>query len=256
MKHKIFLCVLIGSVVLFCCSVSYSANVEMPSAKRGKPEIKLGLNSFKRKIKYESGEISPTSKTGRIESDQYFIRGKYGILDRLEVYADYGSADMVLDYDNTSYDDEWDRDGFWGIGLAGIILKTENGVKMGFDAHYARGEHDLKDLKGYAPGTVTFTGNMKWKEWHTALFVSKDFKYLEPFAGVKYSDYRHRQNADIGLTVGGGGATVVEDLDYKSRENFGVFVGTKLNFNESIALTVQGRFLDEEGIGCSLGYRF
>jgi len=255
MKRKIFLGVLIGVGVLFYSSVSYSASIEMPSAEKGKPEIKLGVNSFKRKMKYDSGEISPTSKTGKIESDQYFIRCKYGILDRLEIYADYGSADMFFDYDNTNYKKEWDRDDFWGVGLVGEIFKAENGVKVGFDVHYAAGKQDLKNLEGLGDNVI-FSGNMKWKEWHAALFVSKQFKFLEPFAGVKYSDFNQHHDASIFITGLGGGFGVTEDLDYRSKDNVGIFVGTKLNFNDSIALAVQGRFLDEEGIGCSLGYRF
>ena len=263
MKKKIVVrvvtCMVMGFVILLSSSVTYSASVEMPNTEKGKVALKLGVNSFKRKIKYDSGEIARTVTTGKVESDQYFIRGKYGISDRLEIYADYGSADMYFDYDNTIYDNEYDRDSFWGAGLAGEIFRTENGFKVGFDVHYAEGNADLKELKGYAGTTTTidsFTGDIKWEEWHAALFVAKQFKFLEPFAGVKYSDYRHNQKAGIVMTVPAGGTMVTEDLDYKSEDNIGIFVGTKLNFKESFSFTVQGRFLDEEGIGCSLGYRF
>ncbi len=201
--------------------------------------------------------------TGEFGMQAFLARIGLSLMDRFNLYVDIGQAsDMEYIFvdkgekHTVSFDDEL----IWGVGANALIYRWDNGLEVGAGASYRQADMTLEsvDIDGasYQRTDLTAVSDGEFKEYQAAIEVAWKNDVLTPYAGIKFSDVE----VDAKFTEGG------QERDATGKnadENVGVFVGLAitptleaLDKEKSIALNIEGRFVDEEAVSVGISYKF
>lgn len=183
------------------------------------------------------------------------------------------SGEIALEYDkkikgyvtlgqvmNVEFEEKFDSDVakiivedkfIWGVGLAGKTSVLEVADLFG-DLSYRMAEGmgwTSVDINGtiYQIADI-MDANITWREWHAAVGISKDFKYITPYAGIRYSDAAAKLEATVDGTLYKGSINAVNKM--------GVFVGARIVPAADTNIHIQGRFIDETALMVSASLPF
>jgi len=285
-----FLCVGIWILLFTFVAVSSNAASIGGPDTQGKGKFSLGLDQdyvFNRDLKASSSSIDTVVATQATDGSvkisglincktklenmyRTMVKASYGLLNNLDVYLKLGTA---AGQGKNSYSGSVDfldpyslNTGTASIG-GGSKLKTSNAFAYGFglkgkydlphgwfvgaDAQYLRhtnsytssGSLMLTDNETSESVSSDFSskGRLVIQEWQFAPYIAKKIKNFTPYLGVKYSDFRVND-------VGSGTS--------RAKNNFGVFGGLSYKLKDHISLNLEGRFIDETAMTCSIGYKF
>ncbi|NQT47159.1 MAG: autotransporter domain-containing protein [Candidatus Omnitrophica bacterium] len=180
----------------------------------------------------------------------------YTLADRFEPYVRLGAAAIDLEWIETNVKREAEGDmGFaWEVGAKLFIWEWEDtGLRFSTQGSYRSYDGDYDQIT-MADTIFTDITNATYdvEEWQVGLLVSREFDMADqvsivPYVGVKYSDCF----VDSRLTVG---SAIIGPGPISSDDTVGVTVGADLLIEENLAVTIEGRFVDETAVstGCTL----
>lgn len=204
-----------------------------------------------------------------IESGQWYMAGmSCTFLNRISPYVKLGVAHMKAKWTEVGKKATLESDTNLAWGAGGKVLIWEFArpkVKFVADGYYRAADLDAE--KGtYNGGTVTLDpakSRFTIREWQFALLAATEIDLgtqdnealgvskIAPYAGVTYSDISGRLRQTI------------SDGDYhnpgkiESDKNVGVFGGFDfIGPNDSVALSIEGRFIDETALTAGLSVLF
>lgn len=253
-------------LVMFCFSplTANAASVDVPMVAKG-----MEGSIFRESTKTSGVSVAVDMDSvanrdldkfsGEIEGNFYQAKCIFSFDNKMDFYCMLGQGqDISCDVWLTSSDVRFDLENetVWGGGFNGVFFESYRyGLQVFTDFKYRR-SRNIKyqsvtvDGVRFNPGELTDpTVNAGWDEWQIALGVVKDFEYIKPYIGIKYSDVDFSASATAAGTsyeLGGAG----------SNELFGVFVGCSIVPTKQFSVDVGGRFIDEEGLTVSAAYKF
>lgn len=253
---------------MFLFGVAYPAPIDLPTSVKGlqgklwsweegdelTENIELSLaGEFDFVNERELEELD-----AEVEGNIYAGKAILTFADRIDLYGTFGEArDIKYKAKILGTDVKFDLDNefVWGVGLNMLLYDWKDyGIKLFVDGKYR--EIQEMDYKSVTVNGITYSKaqiggkiNAEWKEWQVALGVSKQFKFLIPYMGVKYSDVDASAKATIG------GATY--DLGSTGGDKVvGVFIGCSIVPAEQFSIDLEGRFIDEKAFTVRATYKF
>jgi long-subunit fatty acid transport protein len=151
----------------------------------------------------------------------------YGLLGTMSFEVNQGSLHYETDYGLA-----------YGFGAKAQIWKDDDsGTAVGLDAKYRRSEPEI-DESTFGDG-----GDVTYQDWQIALGVSQKIENnLTPYGGIKYNDVS------------------IKDLERFSNQNsddvIGLFVGVDYAVSDTLALNIEGNFVNETALTGAIAMKF
>lgn len=256
----------ISAVLLltFFITTVYAAPVTLPTGatgikgtihegKNGRLTAKVGFGitgDFIDKVELRDyqGEVNGNINTFRLI---------YSVADRVDLYLDFGAAQGMEYRARLSGSDvriDLRDENVWGGGIAFVLYEDKSGLSLNTDLQYRTIQ--TMDYDAVTVDGTTFSRNQtgvdaeaEYEQWHAALAVSYKLAFMTPYAGVRFVGNNYS------ATAAAGGNTY--DLGSTESDNImGGFMGVTILPWDSLAIDVQGRFVDEEAISASLTFMF
>lgn len=253
------LCLLLSLVIFLCLPVvSYAASIGgAETVGQGKFDISVNQDFiFGRDGKYTGATPELSSGTtfeisSEIDSiNRTMVKGSYGLSDGLDIYALLGTSDFKSTQDwtlsgGTNIAGKIKLEGDSGFAYGGGVKakkELENDWIIGCDVQYLEHRNDFSGTsENNSPSTKSASGDVTFREWHSAPYVAKKIGDFVPYLGVKYSSVKTKYKIDWE-----DGST--NKYKYDSKNNVGVFLGTDWKLNDTWSLNLEGRFIDEEAV--------
>lgn len=214
---------------------------------------------------YENAFDKKTDDDGlKGDSKFWFFGSQFGVALLKKVYI-YGMSGITQYKENFTDEGigvkmESKMDYGWGVGGTVILYEKElkgfnNSIlRIGADGKYRHSDFDINEVTidgtTYGlPNPLISTINLEVKDWQVAGEASLQYKRFIPYFGVKYTGFK----ADMSVTAFG---TLYDDDTVKPTRQVGIFVGTDFLAFDSVAINLEGRFIDEEAISASCAVKF
>lgn len=250
------------SSVLFCASV-LAGTIGDPRAV-GQGKVRAGLETefiLDRDLDFDGGSGLAAGQTfagaeldGNHRSSTVV---EYGLTDIVSVYAKLGAADFGAEAESRTgsaktadLDFESNTGLGWGLG-ARAVKNLDNGIIVGATGGYFASGHRAKVTDRNVNGTVSSTTykDVSYGEWQIAAYVAKEIGQLTPYAGIRWSDASFEiEDPSNGSFVG--------RAEFKSDENLGFVLGTRMDVNERISIGIEGSLNDESAIAIAADWKF
>ena len=200
---------------------------------------------------------------GEFAMQAFLARIGLSLMDRFNLYVDIGqTSDMEYIFvdKGEKHTVQLDDEIIWGVGANALIHRWDNGIEVGAGASYRQADMTLesvnRDGADFQAAALTAISNGEFKEYQAAIEVAWKNDVITPYAGIKFSDVE----VDAKFTEGGQERNATGK---NASENIGAFVGLaisptieSLGSRNSLALNVEGRFVDEEAISVGVSYKF
>ncbi|HNW93885.1 MAG TPA: hypothetical protein PKM88_13335 [bacterium] len=188
----------------------------------------------------------------------------YGLTDMIEAKVTLGADKLNALEDETQTAIDFssnrthiaDRPSFmWGGGLKLTVPSVFANVDITLAGQYQQVKFKNADFSDAANDNPDyFDGDVKSCSWQADLLFSMEYEQFTPYLGLQYSDdkidveYRSKNNAQFGPSF---------TSEYEASHNWGVVVGSEIDFTGVIGAYVEGRFVDEgAAFSAGLTYRF
>lgn len=251
MKKILFLTVL--SLILSLTDVSQAT----PAGNPADPVLLIGTYP----IKVEGIVDFLFDRDFDLSGDNCEIKGQWflgkisiSLKEKIDVYGLLGTADVKVDgWTANDYTLESDRALAWGGGIKMVLYETEEygdgTLRVSFDANYRDYEPGIETVKKSGADIFDITKkHFRYKEWQASLGVSYTLLELTPYLGVKYSDCQCKLQIDDH-------GTIYEDKT-NSKDVAGVFIGCDYLIQENMALSLEGRFINETALNVNFKIKF
>ncbi len=193
------------------------------------------------------------------EQDTNSATVTWNILDRLDLYAIFGSSKTEADWrfrnvaagTVTRIDMETNRDFLWGAGARAILWEWCN-IFLGLGGRYSSCSYDPAWLTANGLAQSVSDAHFYWREWQINFDISYKISLFTPYIGTKYSNARARlKNFSIPISE-----SLTGSNQFKNRIPVGFYVGCSLSNGKYFMLNVEGRVIDEEAVTISGDFRF
>ena len=139
----------------------------------------------------------------------------------------------------------------WSLGVRATVCEW-GCTTFGMEAQYFRVRPHVKrvtfgDLVSDYPGEG---GDDKYEEWQVAAALSRRINFFVPYVGWTWSRARWSFNNIVS------GTTESVHVDIENSREWGLAIGTSLLSCERIAVTVEGRFINEKALYVNGNVRF
>ena len=133
------------------------------------------------------------------------------------------------------------------VGLPTVWLP---GWNLQIDVEYLRGSFDDVELlfTGGGPLATAAGTELNWQQFAVSPTISKDLKFLTPYAGLRFAT----ADADVKTTVGG----TLEELGLESEDLLSVIVGARFSLGSFIQGDIHVDLLNNQGVVVSVVIRF
>ncbi len=149
-----------------------------------------------------------------------------------------------------------DRPSFcWGVGGKVTVPQVFANVDISISGQYQQAKFanvDFSDHQNDNPDY--FDGDIKSRAWQANLVFSTDYEQFTPYLGLQYSDdqidveYRSKNTVNFPTSF---------TSNYEASHNWGVVVGTDIDFTGVIGGFIEGRFVDEgTAVSGGITYKF
>ena len=201
---------------------------DMP--KRGK--ITMGYQSnivFKHRL---------DDSYGKIESTQHFLDLSYGVYDWFSFDGKLGVGDITHEgasFQKVGY-------GYSFAGGYGFRIRLMDSAK--YKAKAALGFHHISvNPQDKVINSDKYESFLD--DWQADLTISKNFRKVDPFIGIKASKF------DMVYNINHGGRKRTPPKYWT-----GVVAGCDLNLREDISIKVEGHFIDETSFSSGIYYKY
>lgn len=204
---------------------------------------------------YDNAEVRRLSHLGVITyafSDMFEGKAMFGA-DKLNALEDETQTNANFTQNRGRLTD---RPSFsWGVGGKVTVPQVFANVDITFGGQYQQAKFANADVSDVANNNPDyFDADVKSRSWQADLIFSTDYEQFTPYIGVQYSDdqldveYRSKNTAQFGNSF---------TSNYEASHNWGVVVGTDIDFTGVIGGFVEGRFVDEgTAVSGGLTYKF
>lgn len=160
-----------------------------------------------------------------ISERQLIVKGDYGLLPNLDIYAKLGFADLEVD----DIDFEGRLDALYGIGAKFKIFQDSNS-KINVLLNGEISQFSSKD-NGV---------NANVLDYQMAFTVSNNAGNITPYGGIKFS----------------GTEIDFDDTKYNADKNVGIFAGVEYFVNPNVFFTGEINIFDQDALYLGVGYKF
>lgn len=205
------------------------------------------------------------------------VKVSYGALDNLNLYCGLGLSEIGGSVEHMEGDIT--REGFetgnefsWSIGTEWRVWKWDM-VSLNTDAQYtsfstsdvnhffvkAGEKRPIPDLMlDEGAATATNDAEVKEKQFRVSVYVVGELERFRPYVGCSY------RNTDIGFVsesrswdaAGNELRHVKDDIDFKLRDELGIFLGTEVTIARNWVGNIQANFVDRMGFAIGIGCKF
>jgi len=136
----------------------------------------------------------------------------------------------------------------WSLGAKVLAFKM-NRFSLAVESSYFQTDHRNFLLFTATPPVLPVNTVINWYNWQVSSAVSWNACPLVPYIGAKYSRTIVSFNQSIpGLEL--------EPLKMDNRRKFGCFLGCTFLAARYLELNFEGRFIDEQSVSGTMGFRF
>lgn len=248
---------LVGIVTVIVAGPVLAATVGSP----GDPALLQGETPFQVGVDWNHTFKREMEEGSEIQTDWLMGKLSYRIdAARASIYGLLGSAfgesknGLVL---GTTRKLSYDIDGAfaWGTGLSWTAWETQAGsglFRFWVDGRYQQFNADTSSAKLGGDAASVNSLDHEQKEWHVALGMTYVSGPWAPYVGIRYSDVDIDQPGQATFASG----TVTGGSGLRSDLLIGTFVGLDYKATDQLAISVEGRLVDEYGISVGATYRF
>ena len=139
----------------------------------------------------------------------------------------------------------------YGVGVrVGLPTVWLPGWNLQIDVEYLRGSFDDAELlfTGGGPLDTAADTELTWQQFSVSPTISKDLKFLTPYAGLRFAT----ADADVETSVGG----TLEELGLESEDLLSVIVGARFDLGSFVQGDVHVDLLNNQGVVVSIVIRF
>jgi len=165
----------------------------------------------------------------RIRSDWRFDNA--GIMSRIELETNYRL--------------------YWAAGGKAILFQWGN-TALSAGGRYSFTEPTLTFITQDGTPQDKGPSRVKYHDWQVDLGLAHKIDIFVPYVGVKYLNSKAKiSNTAIVIDTNG-----LNQIKMRNRDHFGVYAGCTLSNSKYFMMTVEARFIDEEGITVSGEMKF
>ena len=254
--------VILGSVAAYAAPVG---NIATPAVLKEGLVYKDSDSQFAFIIGTESDiTFDRKLKNRNDDSEMKFLGAKTGFLvaDRFYLYTTLGAAEVEQEFNIGNNKVRWNSDTglSWGIGGTWMIYETtdrddfgEGIFRFGLDARYRDLDLDIDEIvlndAAHDESSANVTGvDYDADEWQIAFAVAYQWKKINPYVGIKYSDITGNTKATISGTK--------YTTEIAGDDKVGVFCGLGISLTDYSVFNIEGRFIDEEALSVGGTLRF
>ena len=235
---------------IFERKMDLSSAVVLPAGLTGSMELKdLGRTMLR--VGYQPFKnLNIYTKLGATNDDGGFEMNVDGPI----AYSGYPAPPIGTETFAAKVKYEADSDFVWALGFK-LLFPLQNRWIIGADAQYLTHENDYSGkqtvrfyddagvlMPAYSEDiSIADAGTVTISEWHVAPFIAKDFRWVVPYVGFKYSELEINREGE-------------DSVD--ARENIGIFAGANFKFTDRFYLNLEGRFLDETAATLAAMFNF
>lgn len=214
-----------------------------------------GISNNVSPLGWNNGEMRRLSHLGVITyafSDMFEGKVMLGA-DKLNAFEDETQTNAARTQNQRRFTD---RPSFcWGVGGKVTIPQVFANVDISVSGQYQTVEFanaDISQMSNDNPDV--FDADIKSGIWQADLVFSTDYEQFTPYVGLQYSDDKIELEVR-NKTAGANPATYT--VDYEASHNWGVVVGTDIDFTGVVGGFIEGRFVDEgTAVSGGITYKF
>ncbi len=210
---------------------------------------------YDRKLKLV-GQGNPSARK-HVQESEY--RSQFGVLtlnfaDRVEVFTTLGVLSLSVKhrpFKNTQVSYHTDSEFAWGVG-GRVLLVYWGDVQLGVNASYVASDLSLHSLKVNGKSYSRKGAEVDFREWQVGIGVSYRWRWIAPYLGVDYSDYRSRfEYLDSMRSI-----FPSRHVTFKDCYPMGLYLGFGLFPERAINFNVEARLINENAFSVSSDFRF
>ena len=197
------------------------------------------------------------ARDAQMEGRWVFLEAGHNTGEGVELYVKLGLSELegkwwnepiaIILPDGGNIDVELDQGFAFAMGF-GIDLWQHGGgetaLRLGGEWRWTSA--DIEEIK-VGPAPMKHEGEAELSEWQVSLTLSEEFDRLTPYVGLRYSD-SDLDWEDVTLYIREYGILPLKISSAENAENFGVFVGVNYLLADDLAVTLEGRFIDEKSV--------
>lgn len=204
---------------------------------------------------WENAEVRRLSHLGVITyAFSEMFEGKVMLgADKLNAYEDEMQTNLTRGQNQGRL---MDRPSFcWGVGGKVTIPQVFANVDISISGQYQTVNWENADISQTGNDNPDVTDvDLQSSAWQADLVFSTDYEQFTPYIGLQYSDDKLEMEVRR-KTAGANPASYT--ADYEASHNWGVVVGTDIDFTGVIGGFIEGRFVDEgTAVSGGLTYKF
>jgi len=251
MKKVLFLTVL--SLILSLTDVSQAT----PTGNPADPVLLIGTYPIKAEGIVDflfDRDFDLFGDDSEIKGQWFLGKVSISLKENIDIYGILGTAALkVDDWTANDYTLESDHALAWGGGVKMVLYETDEygdgTLRVSFDANYRDYEPGIETVKKFGADIFDVTKkHFRYMEWQAGLGISYRLLQLIPYLGVKYSDCQCELKIDDHGTI--------HEETANSKDVVGIFVGCDYLIQENMALSFEGRFIDETALNLNFKIKF
>ncbi len=210
---------------------------------------------YDRKLHMDGHHLGHCSRSvPKFESLSNFGVVTFNFNDRVEIFADLGSMSSEIShrpYSNTTISYQTSTHFTWGVG-GRAILAYWGDLQLSANATYIATDSPLYSLKVNGESYSTRHAAFDLREWQIGIGISWRFKWIIPYIGADFSDFRARIDHlnSINFLIPGNHITV------KDSYPCGIFLGVGLSPTRAMNVNFEARFINENAVAVSADFKF
>lgn len=196
--------------------------------------------------------------------NQLYGKVSLGLTPNFNVYTKLGASNNgTIEHDSISANQLLKiktKTGFlWAFGVTGI-KEISDGWKIGGDVQYDSWQTDVEKVTVGGNAATNVSGKIQNRELQITPFITKQFTMqsmnwsFSPYLGMPIDFFWSQTDKHIAFRYNSTNQT--DSWAKKGKDYIGIVAGSDLTVSESLALNVEGRFIDETAVTAGATYRF
>lgn len=228
--------------------------------------LKQGFEDYDLNRSYSDGYNSTGKKGADFKDDQLcMITITYGIIDRINVFAEVGVVDggKWFDYEpGNKWKGDLKSNFIWSVGAKGKLYESDNGLGFSLAARYMR--YDNREVNDWrCIDTAETAGDLGWLTddrfdyWKLDVIANLYWKIgaYTPFVGAGYTYYDITFSGKWVNTIPFYGS-VNYDASFCNENRFTTLLGLDVDLGTNLKAGIKGTFISSTDLTFRISYNF